>query len=440
MDFQSASAYLVGTINETVSRRIPYRLDRMRAFLRELGNPQDRYPTVHVGGTSGKGSTATMIAATLSAAGKRCGLHTKPHLSSITERARLNGVAISQETLAKCLTDMLPAIARVSAEFNKPSYYETLLALAFLYFASENVDVAVIEVGLGGALDGTNVITPEVSVITNVGLDHTDVLGTTIEEIAADKAGIAKAGVPLVSAVAAGGARRVIADAAAKAGAPFLLVQDRVKVHRAAGQVYGQEFEVETPTNLYHVRLPVLGRFQETNAATAILALEQLPAALRPQPTDVESGLTHVVLPGRMEFFPSHPSVIFDVAHNADKAAQLVASLRETFAGRRFSFVVAIATSKDAAGILSALAMLPGSFTFTTFDVPGRTAMKPQRLVSMAEDHGIWGRAVSDPVDALAIARRNADASDVVVVTGSTFVDADLRAWWLDNVSSQTSA
>ncbi|MDQ6826305.1 MAG: bifunctional folylpolyglutamate synthase/dihydrofolate synthase [Candidatus Eremiobacteraeota bacterium] len=440
MNFQSASAYLLGTINETVSRRVPYRLDRMRAFLHELGDPQERYPTMHIGGTSGKGSTATMIAAALSAGGKRCGLHTKPHLASITERARIDGIAISEEALAERLTEMLPAIARVSAEFSKPSYYETLLALAFAYFASENVDIAVIEVGIGGKLDGTNVLMPQVSVITNVGLDHTDILGETVEEIAADKVGIAKPGVPLVSAVGAGSARSVIQEGAARAGAPFLSVKDDVQIHRVAGQIYGQEFDVRTPLDTYHVRLPVLGRFQETNAATAILALEQLPCALRPRPREVENGLAHVVLPGRMEFFPSHPSVIFDVAHNADKACQLVESLGETFAGRRFSFVVAIAVSKDAQRILSALATLPGSFIFTAFEVPGRSAMKPQRLASIAQDLGIWGRAVSDPVEALAIARRNADASDVVVVTGSTFVVADLRGWWLDNVSSQTSA
>lgn len=439
MDFKGARAYLLGTINETLSRRIPYRLERMRAFLRELGDPQDRYPTIHVGGTSGKGSTATMIAAALSAAGKHCGLHTKPHLSSMTERARIDGVAISEEDFAETLTDMLPAIARVSSEYSKPSYYETLLALTFVYFASRHVDVAVIEVGLGGTLDGTNVITPKVSIVTNVGLDHMDVLGSTVEEIAADKAGIAKAGVPLVSAVR-GNARSVIEAGAAQARAPFLSVDDLVAVRPVSGQRYGQAFVVETAAGTYDIRLPVLGVFQQTNAATAILALEQLPDSLRPQQHDVEKGLAGVMLPGRMEFFPSHPSVIFDVGHNADKVGQLVASLRETFEGRRFSFVVAISQSKDVHGILSALATLPGSFIFTSFEVPGRIAVKPQRLASIAEDLGIWGRAVNDPVEALAIARRNADASDVVVITGSTFVVADLRGWWLDNVSSQASA
>ncbi|MBV8727880.1 MAG: bifunctional folylpolyglutamate synthase/dihydrofolate synthase, partial [Candidatus Eremiobacteraeota bacterium] len=199
MNYEQAEAYLYSTVSETVSPRVPYRLDRMRYFLEALDNPQRRYPSLHIGGTSGKSSTSTMAAAVLTASGKRCGLHTKPHLESMTERARIDGVAISQERFAELLTAMQDAIEEVMREYSRPSYYETLLALAFLHFALERVDIAVIEVGLGGTLDGTNVITPLVSVITNIGLDHTEVLGDTLEAIAADKVGIAKPGVPLVT-------------------------------------------------------------------------------------------------------------------------------------------------------------------------------------------------------------------------------------------------
>ena len=173
---------------------MPNRLDRIRAFLAALGNPQDAYPTIHVAGTSGKGSTSTMIAAALQASGKRTGLHTKPHLASVTERARIDGIAISEDAFGELLGEMQAAVDRVSFEHGRPTYYETLLALAFLWFARSDVDVAVIEAGVGGTLDGTNVLRPRVSVITNVALDHTDILGETVEEIARDKAGIAKAG------------------------------------------------------------------------------------------------------------------------------------------------------------------------------------------------------------------------------------------------------
>ncbi|MGZ3497158.1 MAG: bifunctional folylpolyglutamate synthase/dihydrofolate synthase [Vulcanimicrobiaceae bacterium] len=440
MNFAQAQTYLLGTINETVSRREPYRLDRMRSLLRELGNPHDRYPTVHVGGTSGKGSTSTMIATVLTTSGKRTGLHTKPHLRSMVERARVDGVNVSEERFAELLEEMMPAIERTAAAFSRPSYYETLLALAFLHFMHEGVDVAVIEVGVGGKLDGTNVITPEVSVITNVALDHTDILGDTLEEIAADKSGIAKPGIPLVSAVDDPGARRVIEAQCAQVGAPFLSVIDTVDVRERGPSQSGQEFTVTTPRATYEIAMPVLGAFQERNAATAILALEQLPASLRPAPDAVERGLARLALPGRMEYFPSHPAVVFDVAHNPDKASHLVDSLRRRFPDRRFTFIIAVTESKDAHEILRAFTDLPASFIFTSFDAAGRVASKPQRLASIAQDLGIWGRAIADPVEALSVARRNASADDVVVVTGSTFVVAELREWWMENVLAQESA
>ncbi|HET6894653.1 MAG TPA: Mur ligase family protein [Candidatus Baltobacteraceae bacterium] len=435
MDFEQAQNYLLGTLNETVSRREPYRLDRMRMFLHELGDPQERYPTLHVGGTSGKGSTSTMLASVLTAAGKRTGLHTKPHLRSMTERARIDGIPVSEERFASILEDMLPAIDRVARDHARPSYYETLLALAFSYFAQERVDVAVIEVGVGGKLDGTNVLRrPRVSVITNVGLDHTDILGDTLEEIAADKAGIARAGVPLVSAVDHSGARAVIEAHCRETGAPFIPVLDVTAIEPRASAPFMQEFALTTPVQTYDIALPVLGTFQRRNAATAVLALEQLDRDLRPTAAEIERGLARFNLAGRMEYFPAHPAVVFDVAHNPDKALHLVRSLNDAFAGRRFTCIIAVGESKDAHEIMHAFTELPATYIFTSFDTQGRTATKPQRLMTIAETLGMSGRAIADPVEALGIARRNAAADDIVVVTGSTFVVAQLREWWMENV------
>jgi dihydrofolate synthase/folylpolyglutamate synthase len=439
MDFTAAQAYLVATINESVSRRSPYRLERMRGFLRELGDPQNAYPTLHVGGTSGKGSTATMLAAMLQAGGNRTGLHTKPHLRSMTERARIDGADIEETRFAELLAEMLPAIDRTAERFERPSYYETLLALAFLYFAHEHVDVAVIEVGLGGTLDGTNVIVPQVSIITTVGLDHTDVLGNTLEEIAADKAGIAKPGVPLVSAVSDPGARRVIEERCAAVGAPFISVLDTSRIHPHASVGFVQHCTIETPVATYDVHLPSLGGFQRDNAATAIRAAEQLSGSLRPSQAAIEGGLSTVRLAGRMEFFPGHPGVVFDIAHNPEKAARLAEALGEQFPGRRFHFVVAIGESKDAHEVLRVLHDLGGSFILTTFSAAGRSASKPARLASIAESTGAWARTIVDPVEAFAVARRGAPAGDIVVVTGSTFVVAELRQWWFEHVVSETA-
>jgi dihydrofolate synthase / folylpolyglutamate synthase len=437
VDFTSATSYLLGLINEHVSRRSPNRLDRICAFVHELGDPHLRYPTIHVAGTSGKGSTATMLAAVFTASGRRVGLHTKPHLVSVTERIRIDGIPIAESAFGELLEELMPAIERVAADHGRPTYYETLLAMAFVAFAQAGVDVAVIEAGIGGRLDGTNVLQPRVAIITNVSLDHTEVLGETTAEIARDKAGIAKPGIPLVSDAADPDARREIEAACAAAGAPFIAVGDRTSIVARRGERYGQSFTVTTPEASYELALPVLGPFQQRNAATAICALETLAADLRPTPAQVADGLSRLVIPGRMEFFPSHPSIVFDVAHNPDKAAHLVAALRSSFPERRCSFVIAIEQSKDVAEILRPFAELGGSFAFTTFEgVAGRTAVRPQRLASIAEGLGVWGRAIADPVDAFAVARRSADANDVVVVTGSTFVVATLREWWFANVVS----
>ena len=435
MNFSSANSYLLGLINEHASRRQPNRLDRISALVAELGNPHLAYPTIHVAGTSGKGSTATMLATILQANGLRVGLHTKPHLSSVTERVKIDGSAIGDEAFGDALGEMMPAIDRVASEHGRPSYYETLLALAFLAFAEAHVDAGVIEAGIGGRLDGTNVLAPRVSIITNVSLDHTEILGETTAEIGRDKAGIAKPGVPLVSDVRDPAARREIEAVCAAVGAPFVSVTDTARIEGQAGERYGQSFSVITPEDRYEISLPVLGEFHRRNAATAIRTLEQLTGSLRPNRATIEDGLARFVIPGRMEFFPAHPSVVFDVAHNPDKAQHLCEALAATFPDRRFSFVISIADTKNIAAILAPFAPLPATYTFTSFgDVSGRVATRPQRLASIAEELGLWGRAIADPVDAFTVARRNADASDIVVVTGSTFIVAILRDWWFANV------
>jgi dihydrofolate synthase/folylpolyglutamate synthase len=436
MTFAAAQAYLLGLINESVSRRMPNRLDRMVALLDVLGDPQNGYPTIHVAGTSGKGSTATMLAAALQASGQRVGLHTKPHLASVTERARIDGIPIAEDAFGELIGEIRGAADRVTLEHGKPTYYETLLALAFLWFAGCETDIAVIEAGVGGRLDGTNVLTPRVAVITNVGLDHTEILGDTFEEIARDKAGVVKPGIPLVTDTREPSARRVIERACAEAGAPFISVADSTSIQPRPGERYGQSFTVVTPDDRYDIALPILGTFQQRNAATAIRTLEQLAAPLRPSRAAIEAGFAKTIVPGRMEFFPTHPGVLFDIAHNPDKAASLADALRTTFPDRRFVYVIAIGESKDAQEVIRPFAELGGSFVFTAFAVPGKTASRPQRLASIAGELGAWGRAIGDPVEAFAIARRNAESSDIIVVTGSTFLVANLRSWWMANVAS----
>ncbi len=430
--FEEAEAYLLGTINEVASPRTSYKLDRMRGLLRNLGDPHRSYATIHVGGTSGKGSTATMVAAVLRASGKRTGLHTKPHLRSLTERARIDGVPISRERFAELLGQSMPAIERTTAQYGRPTYYETLLALTFAYFSAERVDVAVIEVGLGGRLDGTNVVEPLVAAITSVGFDHTEILGGTLEEIALEKAGIAKRGVPLVLGDIPAAARAVIEAYAARAGAPVVVAGDVVRVTlQSEDRRTGAMLAVVTPRGTYALRLPVLGLFQRKNATVALAVMEQLTPELRPGVDAIVAGFAELEIPGRMELIPMKPPVLLDMAHNAEKAESLVASLRELFAGRRIHYIVAIGETKDARRILEILATLPCTFTFTSYVASGRRAIAPSRLSSIAESFGAWGRAIGDPMEALSVARRMAAIDDVIVVTGSTFLVAGLREWFV---------
>jgi len=425
MDFASAVKFLQTTTNESVSRRHPGRLDRMRELLALVGDPHREFKSIHVGGTSGKGSTATMAAAMLRSAGFKVGLHTKPHLRSVTERASIDGAPVSEERFAAIIEEMMPAVGEMQrGPHGAPSYFELLVALAFKLFAQERVDCAVVEVGIGGKLDGTNVLSPLVSVLTNVGTDHADVLGDTVEETAAEHPG----------------ALRVIEEAALRARAPLTRVQSAATISSEAHGAYEQRAEIRTERAPYSFSMPLLGEFQVINAATAIVALEQVADVLPVTPTQVEHAMSTVVLPGRMEFYPSRPALLFDVAHNAEKAEALRGGLLRHFPGKRFTFVVAVAEGKASREMLEAWSTLPAHFIFTSFDVAHRAATLPQRLALTAEAAGVSARAIDDPVEALTIARRMAGADELVVVTGSTFLVARLREWFARNVADGSHA
>lgn len=439
MTFAQAEAYLASTIDEARSPRGLSGLERMVALARELRDPQRAYPTLHIGGTSGKGSTSMLIAAALQASGKRAGLHAKPHLRCVTERACVGGEPISEARFAELLQEMLPGIERVAERFGRPTYYETTLALAFLHFARERVDVAVVEVGLGGRLDGTNILTPVVSVITSIGFDHMEVLGNSLAAIAAEKAGIAKPGVPLIVGADDRSAFDAIAARAASVGAPMVDAHD-AQIDVLPNTRIGQRFDVTTARARYALTLPVLGVFQRRNAAAAILALENLPDSLCPSVADVEAGFARVQIAGRMEFFPGDPAVIFDIAHNASKAESLAASLRETFPDRRLRFVVAIGVSKNAREIIRALAGFQARWYMTTFQTQGRRSIAPLELAQVARGFGLDADAIDDPVAAFREACAACAPDEIVVVTGSTFIVSELRERWVDHRSDRVVA
>ncbi|MCO5190330.1 MAG: Mur ligase family protein, partial [Anaerolineae bacterium] len=331
---ESNLSALIGPVK--FSAEINLKLERIALLLELLGNPHLQFPSIHIGGTSGKGSTATMTAAILQSAGLKTGLHTSPHLQILNERHQINGKLAPTDTLLALFTEMEPLFTEVERRlpFGKPSYFEAQFALSCLWFAGEHVDVAVIEVGLGGRLDATNVIPAQVAVITSIGLDHTEILGDTIAEIAVDKAGIIKAGQSVFTAAVQADARAIIRERCQSVGAQFNLIE--------------AAYDGELPLHLDN-------DFQRINAACAVAAAQ----AFMPTIDDfqVAHGLAQVNIPGRMEIVQENPIVVLDGAHNPDKMRAAVGAIGRIKPARRRIVILAMKRGKDIANVL--LHLLP---------------------------------------------------------------------------------
>ncbi len=449
-------------------------LDRMRALLAAMGSPHLQYPALHVGGTNGKGSTASFTAAVLTASGRRVGLHTSPHLVALEERMRVDGVPASPHWLAD-------AVGRFEGAFREvgPSFFEATTALAFLHFAEQRVDVAVVEVGLGGRLDATNVLTPLAGAVTNVGLDHTDILGTTVAAIAREKAGIAKPGVPFLT-TATGEAAEVLEAEAVRRGARFFLVgwgdaegegvdlagdplpggqqhaglppptpfRDaglRLFGGLRTGSVQEGGWEAATSTgassptppvppsphpysNVHtstrpdvHTQLGLPGEHQRLNALLAV----RLARYAAPDLTDeaIATGLQDVArlsgLRGRGEGWPGDPRVTLDVAHNADGWRVAVAAARPEAGGRLYA-LVGVMADKDADRLAATLAAADA--VALPVGLPGERALSRDGLVHALKNRGVPvvnGPGGTDAAAALAWFRAHGTNRDRLLVTGS---------------------
>ena len=312
-------------------RHSTFHLERISRLLERLGNPHLAVPTVHVAGTKGKGSTAAMIASILSAAGLRVGLYTSPSLHTVTERVRVGMKPIAQEDFASLVERMWPQVEWVGEHggFGPLMYFEFLTALAFQHFSETNADFQVIEVGLGGRLDATNVVQPAVSVITSISLDHTSVLGDTIPLIAAEKAGIVKDGVPVVVAPQNSEALDTIRRIAMERSSPIVDVGHELSWQSHGADLDGQTFSVQGLQDTYEVSLPLIGDYQQENASTAIAAAESLINAGYPLTrSDVLDGLRNVRWPGRFQVLRrDRPPVVADGAHNPYSMRRFVEAL-----------------------------------------------------------------------------------------------------------------
>lgn len=419
-----------------VRARAELRLARLRSFLAHLGNPHDRYPIVHVGGTSGKGSTSTAIAAILTAAGYKTGLHTSPFLQVATEKLAIDGRLIAGDAFANLVDVILAAAATWSpSPEGRLTYGEIWFALLATYFADERVDVAVIEVGAGGRFDLTNVVRPAVSVITSIGIDHTETLGATIPEIAWHKAGIIKPGAPAVTAVADPAALAPILDEARTVGSPLIR------------PIPGQDFQPITfPDGTAGIRfspgkdfrLGMSGRYQATNAALAVDAVRALEASgLTVRNDAVARGLAATRLPGRFETVQDAPRVVLDGAHNLQKIEALmddVPALLPRPAGGRLIVVLGVLEAKDHSGIVGRVAANADELVLTRPRVLAKTGASPETLAEDARTSGFGGPilVVDEPIPAIetALARADAECGDAVLVTGSLYLVGNVRGRW----------
>lgn len=415
-----------------------FKLDRMREFLRRLGNPQEAIPAVHIAGTKGKGSTAALIAQILSAAGIRTALFTSPHIAAFEERMAVDNVLPTKAELAQLVSQVSGVVAELDKTPGQmsPTYFEIATAMAWLYFRERRADIAVLEVGMGGRLDATTVCRPAVCVITTISRDHTRQLGSRLEQIAREKAGIIKPGVPVVSGVTLEPAKSVIAEVCREQSAPLLELGRDFDYEYSLAET-GQSSATATVrtarTTWQDLKLPLVGEHQARNLALALAAIERLEEqGWKVPPEAVPAGLARLRWPGRIEVVGRDPTVIIDAAHNWEAVAALLRTLEESFASRRRVLIFAATRDKDVSGMLRQLLPKFDSVVLTCFQsnprhVPVETLL---RMAASLTDQPL--HAAADPASAWKLARHFAGPEDLICVTGSFFIAAELRELIVD--------
>jgi dihydrofolate synthase/folylpolyglutamate synthase len=389
------------------------------ALCQALGNPQHKFKSVHVAGTNGKGSTSHMIASVLQSSGYKTGLYTSPHLKNFTERIKVNGAEVSQEFVVDFVNRIKPEIER-----SKPSFFEITVVMAFDYFSKLKVDIAVIEVGLGGRLDSTNVITPEVSIITNIGLDHKDLLGDTIEKIAYEKAGIIKTGVPVIISQHQPQVAHVFSAKALECNAELHVASEEYYVNSTAEGIEISRNNVPFITGL---QLPLKGNYQAKNlpgvlAACSLLAAKCPQISMESMINGLEQTVLQTGLKGRWQQLSINPLIICDTAHNVDGVKQVVDQINE----QSFDYlhiVLGMVKDKDQMEVLS---LLPINATYYFCQAKIPRALDAMVLYQLAQQCGLKGFVVPDVNDAIHAAKQAAKRDDLIFIGGSTFVVAEI--------------
>jgi dihydrofolate synthase/folylpolyglutamate synthase len=410
-------------------------LSRMVDFMDLLGSPQEAYPALHIAGSKGKGSVAAFCASILQTAGYKVGLYTSPHLKDFEERIQVNQAPISRRTLAEYVEEIKPAVESIT----KLTTFEIMTGMAFLFFARQEVDIAVIEVGLGGRLDATNIITPLVSVITSLYLDHVTILGDTIEEIAREKGGIIKPGIPVVCAPQEENAIQVIKDIAAAQQSRLIQVEKDYPYQILSSTLDGQVFSLkapereDSPSSSYQI--PLLGTYQVLNAVTAYAAVDTIrnlgfPVSER----DISRGLASTLWPARFEVARQRPPVIFDSAHNPASMRKLRETIDYYFPDLPLILVFGISEDKQLEGMYQAILPRTSHLICTQADHP--RAMEAAVLADRANDYPCSVEAIPIVKDALSRALKLADQNQLVLAAGSIFLAASARIAWYEDLSN----
>jgi dihydrofolate synthase/folylpolyglutamate synthase len=416
--YTDALAYLNQFIN--YERTQPQRyapetlsLDRVNRLLDRLGRPDRAYRAIHIAGTKGKGSTAAMIESCLRAAGYRTGFYTSPHLHTFRERLRVDNEYISREMFAQLVDELEPHLNAVEGV----TWFEVVTTLAFMFFARSQIEVAVLEVGLGGRFDATNVVTPLASVITSLSMDHMNLLGNTIEQIAFEKAGIIKRHVPVVSAPQASEAMDVIRRVARVRGARLIVAEaPSPPLRSGGGSGWGP--------------LPLLGAHQLLNASVAMAALQVAnERGLTISDEAIRHGLETVQWPGRLEVLSHDPLLVVDGAHNGDSAQKLALALREVFHVDRWTLVVGISADKDIAAILDGLLPVSGRVIVTR--ASNSRAANVATIGAQITDRGVEPAQAATVAEAIDLALKDGSP---VIITGSLFTVADAREAWFRRI------
>lgn len=420
-----------------------FNLDRMRDFARLLGDPYKAYPILHVAGTKGKGSVSAMCASALRTAGYSVGLYTSPHLDDFAERIQVNGEQIPHVDLIQLVNEIKPLIERVP----RLSTFEITTGMAFLYFARREIDVAVIEVGLGGRLDATNIVTPILSVITSISFDHTQLLGDSLSAIAIEKAGIIKPGRPVVLAPQKLEAYQAVERIAHQRSAPLYRVGKDYLYTPLKRSLESQSFiiwpaiggvqpeaaytaDAEQNQEPLKLTIPLLGAHQVDNAATAYVALQvAAQVGLFISDDQILAGFRQAVWPGRFEILQQDPFVILDSAHNRDSALHLRQTLDDYLPDKRITMIFGVSEDKDISGMLAEL--MPRVHRVVIVKSFHPRAADPHKLADLLEAYACPVTIIPDVAEAITDTLRQANPDEVILVTGSIFVAAGARIAWL---------